>query len=103
MDTVSYACRTVAWVLSHIASAASPRSGQSTPASCETSIQQILVQLLVSQLELLEVILLRLLAVDLVPWTSLSQKNSACLQQVKLVRSADQPMGLIAANSTGLK
>jgi hypothetical protein len=80
MDTVSYTCRTVAWVLSHIASAASPGSGQSAPASCETSIQQILVQLLAFQLmESLESILLRFLAVDLVPLMPLLQKNLACL------------------------
>jgi hypothetical protein len=34
---------------------------------------------------------------------SLFQKNSAYLQQVELVRSADQPMGLIVENSTGSK
>jgi hypothetical protein len=62
MDMVSCTCRTAAWVLSHIASVAYPRSGRSTPASCETSIQQILVQSLVFQLEFLEVVLLGLLS-----------------------------------------
>jgi hypothetical protein len=45
--------------------------------------------LLASQLEFLKAILLRFLAVDLVPLVSLSQKNSAYLQQVEFVRSAD--------------
>jgi hypothetical protein len=98
MDTVSCTCWTVAWALSHIAFAAFPRSGRSTPASCETSIQQILFQLLVSQLEFLEAVLLRSLDMDLVPLMSLFQKNFAYLKQVELVGSADQPMGLIAAN-----
>jgi hypothetical protein len=89
MDTVSCTCRTAVWVLSHIASAASPRSGQSAPTSCETSTQQIPVQLLASQLEFLEVVLLRFWAVDLVPLMSLFQKNSAYLQLVEFVRSAD--------------
>jgi hypothetical protein len=71
---------TSAWVLSHIASTAYSRSGRSTPASCETLIQQILVQLLVSQLEFIEVVLLRFLAVDFVPFMSLSQKNLEYLQ-----------------------
>jgi hypothetical protein len=35
---------------------------------------------------------------DLVPLMSLFQKNFAYLKQVELVGSADQPMGLIAAN-----
>jgi hypothetical protein len=67
MDNVSCTWRTATWVLSHIASAASPRSDPSTFASHETSTQQILVQLLASQLmESLESILLRFLVVDLV-------------------------------------
>jgi hypothetical protein len=65
MDTASCTCKTVAWGLSHIAPATSLRSSQSTPASCETSIQQILVQLLISQLESLDVVLIRFLVVDL--------------------------------------
>jgi hypothetical protein len=62
---VSCTCRTATWVLSHIASAASLRSGQSTPTSHETSIQQIIAQLLVSQLEFLETVLLGFLDMDL--------------------------------------
>jgi hypothetical protein len=72
---VSCTCRTAVWVLSHTTSVASPRSGQSTPALHGTSIQQILAQLLVSQLEFLEAVLLRFLAVDLELFMSLLQKN----------------------------
>jgi hypothetical protein len=43
------------------------------------------------------------LAVDLVPLRPLPQKNSTHLQQVELVRSADQLMELAAANSIGLR
>jgi hypothetical protein len=65
MDIVFHTCRTVAWVSSHITSAASLKSDQSTPASHETSTQQILVRLLASQLmESLEVDLPRFFVVD---------------------------------------
>jgi hypothetical protein len=100
---VSCTCRTVVWVLSHIASVASPRSGQSTLSSRETLTQRILVQSPVSQLEFLEAVLLGFLAVDLVQLRPLPQKNSTHLQQVELVRSADQLMELAAANSIGLR
>jgi hypothetical protein len=97
MDMVSCTCSTATWVLSHIASAASLRSGRSTPASCETSTQQM---------ESLEVDLLGPLDVNLVPLIFLLQKNLECLtvlSQVGSVRSTDQPMGLADANSTSLR
>jgi hypothetical protein len=69
--------------------------------------QQILVQLLAFQLmKSLGAVLLRFLVVDLVPSVFMLQKKLAYLvdlQQVEFVRSADQPMKLIAANSTSLK
>jgi hypothetical protein len=83
MDTMFYTCWTVDWVLSRIATAASMRSGQSALASCETLIQETL-QLLVSQVEFIEVVLLRFLVVDLVPLMFIFQKNLAYLQQVEL-------------------
>jgi hypothetical protein len=70
---MSCTCRTTTWALSHIASATSLRSGRSTPASYETSILQTLAQLLVSQLEFLEVVLIRLLSLDLELLMSLPQ------------------------------
>jgi hypothetical protein len=73
---------TVASVISHTASVASPRSDQSTPASYETSIQQILAQLLVSQLEFLDAFLLRFLVVDLELLMSLLQQNLECLNDL---------------------
>jgi hypothetical protein len=64
-DTVSCTCRVAAWVLSHIASVASLKRGRLTPASYEISTLYPLAQLLVSQLEFLEVVLLRFLSLDL--------------------------------------
>jgi hypothetical protein len=71
----SCTCRTAIWILSHNASVESPRNGQSNPASHETLIQQILAQLLVSQLEFLEAVLLRFLDVDLELSMSLLRQN----------------------------
>jgi hypothetical protein len=69
---VSCTCKTAVWALSHIALVASPRSGQLTPTSYETSILQTLARSLVSQLEF---VLLRFLAVDLERLMSLLQQN----------------------------
>jgi hypothetical protein len=64
---VSCTCNLVAWAISQIASTAFLINGQSTPASCETSTQWISIRLLALQpMESIEVVLLRLLAVDLV-------------------------------------
>jgi hypothetical protein len=111
MDTVSCTCMIAVWVSSHIVSAASLKSGRSTPTSCETSTQQILVRSPVSLLkESLEVYLMGFLAVYLVRLMSLLQKNPMYLSKVESVRSADQPMVsadqpmvLVDASSTGLR
>jgi hypothetical protein len=67
MDTVFCTCRFAAYVLSQIVFAASLTDGKSIPLSDETSTQQISVLSLASQLmESLEVVLPKLLIVDLV-------------------------------------